>query len=162
VFLSSDICIKEQTDEQQQQQQHTKEQPQSLILTNAIMTVLLLAPFKVVSESEAMKIKTENESKIYRKFVMNKRTFMDVEMWFEKDKVFNKEMGILYEDEKNVKMFMKDKKFKEILFDINKLNDNEINIDLFIDTITLKTITKAKQPKAIGENVQRYYDLFYN
>ena len=164
VFLSSDICIKEQTDEQQQQQQQQRitEQPQSLILTNAIMTVLLLAPFKVVSESEAMKIKTENESKIYRKFVMNKRTFMDVEMWFEKDKVFNKEMGILYEDEKNVKMFMKDKKFKEILFDINKLNDNEINIDLFIDTITLKTITKAKQPKAIGENVQRYYDLFYN
>lgn len=153
VFLSSDICLKEK-------EQNDKEKPQELILTNAIMTVILLSFIKIPTEDQAKLIKEDNKDKIYRNCLLKKNDFMNYSLWYEKEKEYQEEIEIMIEDEKQLKHYSKNIKIKEILFDLNKMNDDEINIDSFIDTITLKMITKSKNKKEFPDTLIKYYDLF--
>lgn len=153
VFLSSDICLKEK-------EHNDKEQPQELILTNAIMSVLLLSFIKIPSEDQAKLIKKDNIEKIYRNCLLKKEDFMNYSLWFENEKEYQEEMEILIEDEKQLRHYSKKSKVKEILFDLNKINDDEINIDIFIDTITLKLISKSNNKKELPNTLIKYYDLF--
>ena len=151
VFLSSDICLKESVNE--------KEKPQELILSNAILTVLLLSFVKVPTEAEASAIKENNKDVIYRNCLMKKKDFLNLNLWYENSKQFKEEMELLIEDEKSIKNYDKGRRIKELLFELNKMNENEINIDIFIDIITLRAISKSKQPKQIS-SIIKYYDLF--
>ena len=150
VFTSKDIRLGEDDNEGI---------PLEMILSNEILTIILLSHCYVPSQEIAEKIKSDYSDKIQKNVFMNKNDLIQMKFWFENDDEFLNDVNVLFSDEKNPG-YNKLKKIKEILFDLNKLNDEEINIDIFIGIITLKNITKQKIPKSI-DNIEKYIDMFY-
>ena len=126
------------------------------------MTILLLINYSTVNENECNQIKNNNLDKIYKGNLMKKEDFLNIKYSFEEQENFNEQMEILFDDEKDFQNYNKKRKLKELLFNINKLNDDEINIEVFFDIISLKNITKALEPKEIEITPIKYLDLFFN
>ena len=93
---------------------------------------------------------------------MKKEDFLNIKYSFESQDNFNEQMEVLFDDEKDIQNYNKNRKLKELLFNINKINDDEINIEIFFDIISLKNITKALEPKEIEITPIKYLDLFFN
>ena len=125
------------------------QEPQELIATNQILTILFLICFKVINKNEVENLKKENESKLINGKFLNKNDFISNKFWFEDliNKKCRTEKGLA-------------EQFKIILFDINENNNGLINFIEFIDLISLKSL-KFGDPLVINE-INNYYNLFYN
>ena len=150
-FTSKDIRLDDENNDEGE--------PFDLLLSNEILTIILLSHFQVPSEEIAQSIKNDNIDKIEKGIFMKKNDFINLKFWFEDDSNYYKDINTIFDNEK-IDGYDKGKKIKEILFDLNKLDDEQINIDVFIDIITLKGITKNKNPKSI-ESISNYIDMFF-
>ena len=111
-------------------------EPQELIYTNDIITILLLSCISFSINKDSI----ENKE--------NKNNYID------KNKYMSLEIG--FENEIN-KITDKGEKFKSYLFNIHKNNSEnpEININHFLNLLSLKTIKNA--PK---DEIKKYFQLF--
>jgi adenylate kinase family enzyme len=150
-FTSKDIRLDDENNDEGE--------PFDLILSNEILTIILLSHFQVPSEEIAQNIKNDNIDKIEKGLFMKKNDFINLKFWFEDDENYYKDINTIFDNEK-IDGYDKGKKIKEILFDLNKLDDEQINIDVFIDIITLKGITKNKNPKSV-ESISKYIEMFF-
>jgi chromosome segregation ATPase len=146
-------------EENEEAENNDEGEPFDLLLSNEILTIILLSHFQVPSEEIAQSIKNDNIDKIEKGIFMKKNDFINLKFWFEDDSNYYKDINTIFDNEK-IDGYDKGKKIKEILFDLNKLDDEQINIDVFIDIITLKGITKNKNPKSI-ESISNYIDMFF-
>ena len=170
VFSNVDIEIKENSNENSKKNDKNNNENNDeknienyeFYLVNCLMTILLLINYSTVNENECNQIKNNNLDKIYKGNLMKKEDFLNIKYSFEEQENFNEQMEILFDDEKDIQNYNKKRKLKELLFNINKLNDDEINIEVFFDIISLKNITKALEPKEIEITPIKYLDLFFN
>ena len=166
VFSNVDIEIKENSNENSKKNDENNnennDENYEFYLVNCLMTILLLINYSTVNENECNQIKNNNLDKIYKGNLMKKEDFLNIKYSFEEQENFNEQMEILFDDEKDIQNYNKKRKLKELLFNINKINDDEINIEVFFDIISLKNITKALEPKEIEITPIKYLDLFFN
>ena len=113
-----------------------EDEPQELIYTNDIITILLLSCINFSINKDSIENK-ENKNK-----------------YIDKNKYMSLEIG--FDNEIN-KITDKGEKFKSYLFNIHKNNSEnpEININHFLNLLSLKTIKNA--PK---DEIKKYFQLF--
>ena len=127
-------------------------EPQELIYTNIILTILVLYGFQIPSYMYISRLKSEICDKLINGY-LKENDFNNINFWFEDDlnNSFTKNK------EKRDELY---KGFKTLLFNINKNSKNLLNLDQFIDIITLKSLN-FEQSEA-KEKINKYYNLFYN
>ena len=129
--------------------EHEDIEPQELIYTNHILTILLLICFQVISEKETELVKNSIEDKLINGKYLNKNDFLSVKLWFEDiiKKKCRSEQDLA-------------EQFKILLFELNSNNNGLINFIQFLDLISLK-LNKFKE-ESEKEKIKNYFNLFYN
>ena len=121
-----------------------------LINIKHIFTILLLLPLPIINETQIQELKKQVEGKIIFQCFLKENDFKEIKLWFENNKILKYD-----EDEENTLNLIKN--FLILLF---SKNNGNINLEDFLNTITLK-IFEENDNTFNKEGLKLYKDLLF-
>ena len=124
-----------------------------LININHIFAIMSLFPLNVLDDYEYRDLYSKIQDKLKYHCFLTKEDYFNTKLWFEGNKIFNE----YYDDSEDKKLKKFNMSLKEFLYELFKKDNGDINMEDFLNTVTLKNLKSNDEDFSI----EKYIDLLY-